>query len=129
MTEQQPPYVERWECEVPANGVSYQVLEDHWDHAANPMVRTIKRISIAEQGTEQEPTPAEDRAWQAMNGRWKVACINWGFPHAPHAASYFWDGETIRAERYWPTWPEAIAHVGAAGLGLAISYVDEEIGR
>lgn len=41
--------------------------------------------------------------------RWKVACINWTHPDAPHALAYAWDGHEIRAERYFPTWPDALA--------------------
>ena len=49
-------------------------------------------------------------------GRWKVACINWGHSDAPQALTYHWDGVEMRAERYWPSWSDAIAHVfgGAA---------------
>jgi len=49
-------------------------------------------------------------------GRWKVACINWSYPDAPQALTYHWDGVEMRAEHYWPSWSDAIAHVfgGAA---------------
>jgi hypothetical protein len=48
---------------------------------------------------------------QSLRGRWKVACINWSHPDAPHAISYLWDGEEMRTERYWPTWADAMAYV------------------
>ena len=41
--------------------------------------------------------------------RWKVACINWGKPDAPHALAYAWDGHEMRAQQFFPTWEQALA--------------------
>ena len=45
-----------------------------------------------------------------MKGRWKVACINWSSPDAPHAAAYLVgpDGSAIFV-CYFPIHAEAIA--------------------
>lgn len=40
-------WVERFEgCPTPDLGATYQVLEDHWDYDADPMVRVVKRIRL-----------------------------------------------------------------------------------
>ncbi len=43
--------------------------------------------------------------------RWKVACINWGHPDAPHAMTYRLRDAELQAEHYWPTWADAVAHI------------------
>lgn len=43
-----------------------------------------------------------------MNIRWKVACINWSHPDAPHAVSYaLRDGEMV-ADQFHVTWDDAM---------------------
>lgn len=49
--------------------------------------------------------------WKRNGRRIKVACINWSHADAPHALAYVLDpAEGIVAERYFDTWPEAIAY-------------------
>ena len=42
--------------------------------------------------------------------RWKVACINWGHPTAPHATAYLMGGEGMIFNRYFATHAEAITY-------------------
>lgn len=54
------------------------------------------------------PTKLRGSAVIDTEGRWKIACINWGHDDAPHALVYLLvDGEA-RAERYFPAWADAI---------------------
>ena len=41
--------------------------------------------------------------------RWKVACINWSHPDAPHAAAYLVGPDGMIFDRYFATHAEAIA--------------------
>ena len=43
-----------------------------------------------------------------MNFRWKVACINWSHPDAPHGLTHLLDGDLIVLERFFPTHAEAL---------------------
>lgn len=44
--------------------------------------------------------------------RWKIACINWSHPDAPHASAYILDPRgSMIASWYFPTWHEAVEFV------------------
>lgn len=43
--------------------------------------------------------------------RWKVACINWGHPDAPHATSYLLVRGEAKHIAYHPTWEMAMERV------------------
>lgn len=40
--------------------------------------------------------------------RWKVACINWTSPDAPHATTYLLIGGSAEVIRYHDTWADAV---------------------
>ena len=46
-----------------------------------------------------------------MSIRFKIACINWGHPDAPHALSYVLIGSEMAGEAYHATWCEAVQRV------------------
>ncbi|WP_461169288.1 hypothetical protein [Arthrobacter sp. Z1-15] len=46
-----------------------------------------------------------------MKGRWKVACINWGHPTAPHALAYLMTPSgAFGGGKYFATHAEAITY-------------------
>ncbi|WP_232676705.1 hypothetical protein [Nocardioides sp. R-C-SC26] len=52
---------------------------------------------------------------QLLAGRWRVACINWTHPDAPHAVAYLAidhpDGtKTAEYSAYFTTWTEALGY-------------------
>lgn len=40
--------------------------------------------------------------------RWKLACINWTTPDAPHATTYLLVGGSAEVTRYHDTWADAM---------------------
>jgi len=77
-------------------------------------------------GSIASPLSADEKAEVARFGihddppRWKVACINWPHPDAPHAATYVLiDGEACLT-RYHATWGEAMLWLDRSRDRLAI---------
>lgn len=72
--------------------------------------------------TEQSPSlSVEEKGEVARFGihdeepRWKVACINWTWPTAPHAISYLLIDGSAHVERFHDTWEDAIAWLESFG--------------
>ncbi len=43
---EKPDHIDRWETEIPLEGVSYRVVEQEWDLEADPPVRIIRKIEL-----------------------------------------------------------------------------------
>ena len=52
-------WMQVWECEAPAKGSKFRVLEDEWDTTTEPPTRIIRRAELISVGpVADEPDPA-----------------------------------------------------------------------
>ena len=50
----------------------------------------------------------EERIRRRKNGRWQIACINWGHEVAPHAMTYLLVDDSAECTAYHETFGDAI---------------------
>jgi len=56
---------------------------------------------------------------QVDDPRWRVACINWTWPDAPHALTYLLIDGDAHVERFHDSWEDAVAWLESFGDKLA----------
>lgn len=73
--------------------------------SCHPVKNPWTYYGIVEPGGAFEPDPL---CVVHFPPRWKVACINWTLPDAPHAMTYLLIGDSAEVTRYHDTWAAAV---------------------